>query len=240
VADSLTKLLILDAVAEEEGNSGDDPSNWNRWLGCYKKAAKLVWDSRSWLFKQVVNEAYSFDPALPDENLLPIDYGNFETMGAGLYYQNPKFRILPWYADQMASAKYGQTFQGSALPRRYSIRPLQVVTAPATQADGRMVLQLYPMPPEVRTLTMVYLRRDPILTLTDTTDELGWIPTQWHSVVDSGARWWNLVKSGSGLATEYKELFKAALQSMSDRERWGGPGLDMASKWRPSRMSSVN
>lgn len=239
MADSLTKLLILAAVAEEEGNSGDDPSNWNRWLGCYQKGAKLVWDSRSWLFKQVVDEAYSFDPST--DNLLPADWGNFETMGAGLYYQNPKFRILPWYPDQMASAKYGQTFQGSALPRRYSVTPVQVPSAlVATQNESRMKIQLYPQPPEVRTLTSVYLRRDPVLTLEDTTDELGWIPSQWHSVVDSAARWWNLVKSGSGLATEYKELFKAALQNMADRERWGGPGLDMVSKWRPARMSSIN
>ena len=242
MADSTTKLLILTAIAEEEGNSGDDESNWNRWLGCYKKAAKLVWDSRSWMFKQVVNEGFFYYPLEPFANFLPDDYGNFETMGAGIYWQTPKYRILPWYQDQMASAKYGQMFQGSALPRRYSISPVyDVGDPPSHQGINRSNLQLYPQPPgDLVTLTLVYLRRDPILTLDDTTDEIGWIPTQWHSVVDSAARWWNLVKTGSRLADEYKELYKAAQQSMADRERWGGPGLDMVSKWRPARMSSVN
>lgn len=215
-------MVAASRLIEDGVSSLTDTATLDRWVRCFQNALDLVWNDRLWNFKIVTSLAFPFDATT--NNPLPSTFSSFEGLGAGVYGTNPIRELSPMYASELEALKFGQTVQ-DGMSGGYAV----------TYNAGAPQLELWPLQSE--TLNLVYMRKKPVLNIDPGVDELYVIPEQWHCVIQRGGEWQNKLKSGSGSAEPYKELWKANLDEMRARERNGGTSLNTLARWAPERMS---
>lgn len=205
-----TQTIVDECRELVDGSGSNDPIVPKRWKRAVQRSANVVWNDRPWKFKLKRNAAFSFNPALSEVEL-PTDFGSFETAGAGVYYSG--WSLQPADIGVINIAQDGLPSQTMAVGpyTRYAI---------GAGSDGSPTLRLYPMPPTTTTLILIYLRRAPrcYLTADGTTDELFWIPEQWHDLISDGARWLNANDINSNQYEVEQAFVKLGLDQMRDRE----------------------
>lgn len=224
-----TADMVADSRLVEDGQQAvTDTAALTRWVRCFQNASDLVWNDRLWNFKLITLLSFQFDPDPLAGNLLPSDFSSFEGLGAGVYGTMPVRQLNPMYASEINAAMQSLVVQ-TGLPSGFAV----------TYTQGVPRLLIWPLPTQIEPLNLIYLRKKPALNIDPLVDELYAIPEQWHCVVQRGGEWQNKMKSGSGSADPYKELWKANLEEMRARERNGGTSLNTLARWEPDRLPLV-
>lgn len=221
---STTLELVTEAIDLVDGSAAAADERLQRtWRSRLQTSASLIWNDRFWQFK-ALEEVIATDPILTLQTP-PADFGSFEALGAGVYLtDSPKGPLDALTAGEMAALKHSASPQ-TGDPKAYCLK----------YESGSPRIELFPNPPTAIFLSVVYLRRAPRLQVSGVdigTDELYFIPDQWHDLVRWGGEWLNAMETANSTSSAKQEIWKAGLDEMRAREACIVNNL---APWRPGR-----
>lgn len=234
-----TAQIVDENIRLVDGSGSNDPVVLDRWTRCVQRACNYIWNDRPWSFKTVEDVAFPYEPKWLNrsepgsDNTLPSDFGSFQAHGAGVFQISPRRPIIPKTLGEANILLHGTQLTTLALGpvTRYTV----------TAGSSGPALQFYPELPASTTVLLIYQRRAPRCvyeTSDGATDEIGWIPSQWHDLISDGARWINSHDVASSQEGQEQAFLKLGLDQMRDSEVWGTQGLNRIVGFRPNRRAS--
>lgn len=204
-----TTQVVDEAIELIDGASSNDDVVKKRWRRAVQRSVNFIWNDRPWAMK-LRTTTFTYRPGY--SNPMPQDFGGFESLGSGIYCRSPQARLRPMSIGELKMCSLGQTIQTQGLGpwTRWAL----------DNENNVQSLKFWYEPPDEVTVDMVYLKRSPRCVYTgidEGSDELYWIPAQWHELVKMGAEWLNSHQVASNQEETEQAFLKLGLDQMRDR-----------------------
>lgn len=216
----------------EKVNYEENTAIRGRVLKAVNKAINHVWSKADWTFKGRMVSVFEYDPA-SDNNALPEDFLSFQGTGRVILLDSsgrPRYSLKYMPFNQMLNElKSVRTSTGN--PEFYAYG------GALDGSSNQRSIFLYPPPPAITRLTLIYQASAPKFTLSTWTNAIPSIPENWHeTVIEEVAILFRLMDKGADITTQ-SGIVTTALNAMLRDEPHG---REDAHRMVPAYASRMN